>query len=169
MRTSMYEVVENVRLNDRVEVMAVAEDSYTRYVCPNCGATVSTDADNIPDRCHHCGVEFEKEDVKETIDKESLCHELVNYYIKINGFEGMDEEGKPTMFIDFSGHVNTIYVRIFPTGWSFDADWDNSDINKKFEFCFDEEDWCKDRLYDNVVAFRTFADSLIAKLEAENV
>lgn len=156
-------------MGERVEIMVVVEEGYTRYVCPNCGATVSTDADNIPDRCHHCGIEFEKEDVKETIDKESLCHELVDYYIKINGFTARDVEGKPTMFLDFSGHVNTIYVRIFPTGWITNADWDNPEINKKFQFEFDEEDWRKDRLYDNVVAFRTFADSLIAKMEAENV
>jgi len=156
-------------MNERVEIMVVAEDNYTRYVCPNCGATVSTDVDNIPDRCHHCGVEFEREDVPETIDKESLCHEILDYYIKINGFECRNTEGKPTMFIDFSGHVNTIYVRIFPTGWSSNVDWNNSEINKQFRFEFDEEDWLKERLYENVVAFRILADSLIVKTEAENV
>ena len=156
-------------MGERVELMVVAEDNYTRYVCPNRGATVSTDVDNIPDRCHHCGVEFEKEDVKETIDKESLCHELLDYYIKINGFERRDEEGKPTMFIDFSGHVNAIYVRIFPTGWSSGVDWNNPDINKKFQFDFEEEDWLKERLYENVVEFRIFADSLIAKMEDKDV
>lgn len=165
----MYEVVENVKLNDRVEVMPVAEDSYTRYVCPNCGATVAKDKADIPDRCHHCGVAFAREDVKETFDKESLCHEILDYYIKINGFECRNVEGKPTMFIDFSGHVNTLFVRVFLTGWSSDVDWDNPEINKKFEFCFDEEDWRKEQFNDNVVAFRILADSLIAKMEAENV
>ena len=156
-------------MSERVELIVVAEDDYMRYVCPNCGATVARDKNDIPDRCHHCGVEFVKDDVSETIDKESLCHELVDYYVKINGFECRNDEGKPTMFIDFSGHVNTIYVRIFPTGWTANADWDNSDINKKFQFDFDEEDYRKERLRDNVVEFRVFADSLIAKLEAENV
>lgn len=165
----MYEVVEDVKLNDRVEVMAIAEGSYTRYMCPNCGATVARDKDNIPDRCHHCGVAFAREDILETIDKESLCHELVDYYIKFNGFESRNVEGKPTMFIDFAGHVNTIYVRLFPTGWSSGVDWDNPEINKQFQFCFDEDDLCREQLNDNVVAFRILANSLIAKMEAEDV
>ena len=156
-------------MNERVEIMVVAEDGYTRYVCPNCGATVARDKNDVPDRCHHCGTEFVKEDVPETIDKESLCHELIDYYVKINGFESRSKEGKPTMFIDFSGHVNEIYVRIFPTGWTIDADWDNPDINKKFQFDFDEDDYRKERLRENVAAFRLLADSLLAKLEAENV
>lgn len=156
-------------MNEKVDVMTVAEDGYTRYVCPNCGATVARDKNDIPDRCHHCGAEFVKEDVPETIDKESLCHELLDYYIKINGFEARNVEGKPTMFMDFSGHVNTIYVRVFPTGWSSDVDWNNPEVNKQFKFEFDEEDCLKERLYENVVAFRILADSLIAKMEAENV
>ena len=156
-------------MNEKVDVMTVAEDGYTRYVCPNCGATVARDKNDIPDRCHHCGTEFVKEDVPETIDKESLCRELVDYYIKINGFECRNFEGKPTMFIDFSGHVNTIYVRVFPTGWTSSVEWNNPEVNKQFKFEFDEEDWYKERLYENVVAFRIFADSLITKMEAENV
>lgn len=156
-------------MSERVELMVVAEEGYTRYVCPNCGATVARDKNDVPDRCHHCGTEFVKEDVPETIDKESLCHELLDYYIKINGFESRAVEGKPTMFLDFSGQVNTIYVRVFPTGWSSSVDWSNPELNKMFLFEFDEEDWRKERLYENVVGFRIFADSLIAKMEAENV
>lgn len=159
-------------MNERVEIMVVAEDGYTRYVCSNCGATVARDKNDVPDRCHHCGAKFVKEDVKETFDKESLCHEIIDYYIKINGFTSRQQEyteDKPTMFIDFAGHVNTIYVRIFPTGWSSGVDWDNPEINKQFNFCFDEDDLCKEQLNDNVVAFRILADSLIAKMEAENV
>ena len=51
-------------------------------------------------------------------------HKLLDIVIDGNGFERRDREYTgtlPSLFFDFSGHVNSVEIRLFPDGWKAGA------------------------------------------------
>ena len=58
-------------------------------------------------------------------------HKLLDIVIDGNGFERRDREitgTLPSLFFDFSGHVNYLQIRLFPDGWKAGA------YRKEYEF-----------------------------------
>jgi hypothetical protein len=51
--------------------------------------------------------------------------EIFNLCLEINSKDGVLEVRKkeisnlPTVFVEYSGHVNTIYIRVFKNGWTY--------------------------------------------------
>lgn len=60
---------------------------------------------------------------KETREKVAKIMELA---LLINGTETQRAitGDKPTVFVDFEGHVATLYIRICDTGWESNGNWD---------------------------------------------
>lgn len=54
-------------------------------------------------------------------------HKLLDIVIDGNGFERRVREYTgtlPSLFFDFSGHVNSVEIRLFPDGWKTGAYWE---------------------------------------------
>lgn len=71
-------------------------------------------------------------------DRLKLVHDFVNLLVKING--GLVQrkgKGHPTAFIDYSGHVNVLYIRVYEDGWSTDHTYDDGVI--KYNIDFDDD------------------------------
>ncbi len=68
------------------------------------------------------------------IDKIKLAHDIVDIVFDING-GAVSRKGKghPTAFVDYSGHVNCVSVRIYDHGWVVDT---NADFAQDFWFDF---------------------------------
>lgn len=58
-----------------------------------------------------------------------MLHELLDIVLDVNGLESRsrDKTGTlPTVFVDFSGHVSLIQIRLYTDGWSangHEKDW----------------------------------------------
>ena len=73
--------------------------------------------------------------MKENIKKQ--VHEIIELVMEGNGLEARlrEETGtKPTFFFTYSGHVNSMTVEIYKTGWDGDADRDSM-----WQFKLDDE------------------------------
>ena len=77
------------------------------------------------------------------IHKEAVMLEVLSLVLRANGgIEYRNGKGHPTGFFDYSGHVNTIYVSIFPDGWARILNEPDRPDRDKFEFDFRlSEDW----------------------------
>jgi len=88
-------------------------------------------------------------------ERTELLRKIAMLCIDINGIGDGNrlENGKPTVFMDLSGHTGTAQVRIFESGWFSDSypdfKFDLDDIQRNtFEFieCIDHLEMIKERL-----------------------
>ena len=98
------------------------------------------------------------------IDKEAVMCEVLSLVLRANGgIEYRNGKGHPTGFFDYSGHVNTIYVSIFPDGWVSIYDEPDRPDADKFEFDFRlGEDW---EILEELERLRKYVDALEEKEE----
>lgn len=55
---------------------------------------------------------------KKYITREERIRNLINLCLEINSLEERNgSDGKPTVFVSFSGHVSMISIQIYPSGW----------------------------------------------------
>ena len=101
------------------------------------------------------------------IHKEAVMFEVLSLVLRVNGgIEYRNGKGHPTGFFDYSGHVNTIYVSIFPDGWVSTLDEPDRPDGDKFEFDFRlGKDW---EILDELERLRKYVDALEKKEEAND-
>lgn len=71
------------------------------------------------------------------MDKVKFLHGVLDVVLRINGgAEKRNGKGHPTAFFDYSGHVNNIYVSVYPDGW-MPSDKEPEQRQERFTFDFD--------------------------------
>lgn len=71
------------------------------------------------------------------MDRIKFLHGVLDVVLRINGgAEKRNGKGHPTAFFDYSGHVNSIYVVVYPDGWVA-SDKEPEQCRERFDFDFD--------------------------------
>lgn len=74
------------------------------------------------------------------MDRIKFLHGVLDVVLRINGgVEERNGKGHPTAFFDYSGHVNCIYVSVYPDGW-VSSDKEPEQRRECFMFNFDYDD-----------------------------
>lgn len=74
------------------------------------------------------------------MDRIKFLHEVLDAVLRINGgVEERNGKGHPTAFFDYSGHVNCIYVSVYPDGW-VPNNKEPEQRMERFMFNFDYDD-----------------------------
>lgn len=68
------------------------------------------------------------------MDRIKFMHEVFDLVMQVNGgAERRSGKGHPTAFFEYSGHVNCLYVKVYPDGWTGDLNQEA----ERFQFDFD--------------------------------
>lgn len=98
--------------------------------------------------------------MKDTAKIRQQLHEILDICLDCNGFESRQKGSTgtlPTVFMDFSGHVGKVDIRLYPDGWS------SAGFYKEFEFTTDKEE-----SQGYIDSFRAYAmQALTSKKESE--
>lgn len=74
------------------------------------------------------------------MDKVKFLRRVLDVVLRINGgVEERNGKGHPTAFFDYSGHVNCIYVSVYPDGW-VPSEKEPEQRQERFMFNFDYSD-----------------------------
>lgn len=76
---------------------------------------------------------------KKYITREKMLHHLLDLVMEINSLECRKQDitgNKPTAFIEYSGHVSVVYIRVYMNGWS-----DGKEVlsDKNYDIYFDKD------------------------------
>lgn len=70
------------------------------------------------------------------MDRIEFLHKVLDVVLRINGgAEKRNGKGHPTAFFDYSGHINCIYVHVYPDGWVA-SDKESEQRKERFDFDF---------------------------------
>lgn len=70
------------------------------------------------------------------MDRIEFLHKVLDAVLRINGgAERRNGKGHPTAFYDYSGHVNSIYVVVYPDGW-VSSEEEPEQRRERFDFDF---------------------------------
>ena len=70
------------------------------------------------------------------MDRIKFLHGVLDVVLRINGgAEKRNGKGHPTAFYDYSGHVNSIYVVVYPDGW-VSSEEEPEQRRERFDFDF---------------------------------